>query len=308
MENRIPSYLLKSETQTLKSETIKKGKFSFLDKTIQNSARAIKSIYLQGENAAKENFIHKINPHIKLITLLLMVIVLSVTNSVVAQLLSTAFIFLLFILAGLKVFQVYKRIFFLAFFFGFIVILPASLNIVTHGEIVFNIISFNQPTDFWIYHIPQNIGITENGLQVVLLVFLRVLNSISFALLIVFTTSFPGFIKSFKLLGIPDTFLMIIMLAYKYIFLLSRTIEEAYFALKSRLVGNLKNKSIRKLVSGRIFYIFRRSRTTYESTYLAMISRGYTGKIHFHSVKKFDVMDILALLIVVAFSVGILFI
>ena len=185
-----------------------------------------------------------------------MAIVISVVSNLVTQILITAFVLLLYIIARLKLFDVYRKIFFLAFVFGFLVVLPAALNVITPGKIIFNIIRFNKPSHFLIYDIPQNIGFTINGFQVVSIVFLRVLNSVSFALLVVFTTPFPSFIKSFKMIGVPDTFLMIISLAYKFIFILSRTIEETYFAFKSRLSGNIKSVSIRKLIGGSdIFYI-----------------------------------------------------
>jgi cobalt/nickel transport system permease protein len=164
------------------------------------------------------------------------------------------------------------------------------------------------PSHFWIYNIPENIGVTEDGIKIVSLLFLRVLNSVSFALLIVFTTSFPAFVKSIKIIGVPDTFLMIISLAFKYIFLLSRTIEETYFALKSRLVSNIKNSNIRKLVGGLIFVIFKRSMTNYENTYYAMVSRGYSGKIILHSKQHFTTGDFVALIIIVAFGIGIILI
>jgi cobalt/nickel transport system permease protein len=194
---------------------------------------------------------------------------------------------------------VYRKIFLLAFIFGLLVVLPASLNVITPGKIIFNIITFNKPSHFLIYNIPQNIGVTINGLNVVTLVFLRVLNSISFALLVVFTTPFPSFIKSFKMIGVPDTFLMIISLAYKYIFILSRTIEETYFAFKSRLSGNVKSDSIRRLIGGRIFFIFKRSMIIYQSTYDAMVSRGYTGKVILHSQNHFSFKDFVVLVIIV---------
>ncbi|MDO9339636.1 MAG: cobalt ECF transporter T component CbiQ [Bacteroidales bacterium] len=306
MENKIPSYLLQTVYDQYELAKVKRAKLSFLDKTIINSATAVKSIYLQAENATKENFIQKINPHVKLISLIYLVVMISLVDNLVAQILTTAFIFLLYIIAKLKIFQVYRKIFFLAFIFGFLVVLPASLNVITPGKIIFNLITFNKPSHFWIYNIPQNIGFTLNGFQVVSLVFLRVLNSVSFSMLIVFTTSFPAFIKSFKILGVPDTFLMIISLAYKYIFILSRTIEETYFALKSRLSGNIKSKNIRKLISGRIFFIFKRSMIIYENTYYAMVSRGYLGTVILHSPKHFAFKDFVALVIIVALGIGII--
>ena len=146
-------------------------------------------------------------------------------------------------------------------------------------------------------------GFTENGIKVVSLVFLRVLNSVSIALLVVYTTPFPSFIKSFKIIGVPDTLLMIISLAYKYIFILSRTIEETYFALKSRLTGNIKSGSLRKLIGGRIFFIFKKSMIIYENTYYAMVSRGYSGKVKLHSQYHFTIKDIIAIVIIVAFGI-----
>ncbi len=303
MENKVPPYLLRTAAAPYESGEIKKAKLSFLDKTILNSARVVKSVYLQEENATRENFIQKINPHIKLISLLYLVVVVSIVHNLQAQILTSFIIFLFYIVARLKILQVYKRIFFIAFIFGFLVVLPASLNVITPGEIIFNLIKFNKPSHFWIYNIPQNIGFTENGLKVVSMVFLRVLNSVSLALLIVFTTPFPSFIKSFKIIGIPDTFLMIISLAYKYIFILSRTIEEMYFALKSRLTGNIKSSKIRKLVSGRIFFIFKRSVVIYENTYYAMVSRGYHGKLKLHSQNHFTYRDIVSLVIIIALGI-----
>jgi cobalt/nickel transport system permease protein len=308
MENKTPAYLLRAGSDQYQPSAAKRARLSFLNRTLINAASAAKSIYVQAENATKENFIHRINPHVKLISLIYLEIVISVTNSLVPQAVITVFIFLLYIIARLEIFYVYRKILILAFVFGFLVIFPASLNFITHGKIIFNLVSFNNPSRFWIYNIPQNIGFTKEGIQVVSLLFLRVLNSVSFALLIVFTTSFPAFIKSFKILGVPDTFLMIITLAYKYIFILCRAIEDTFLSLKSRLISNVKNNTIRKLISGLIFLIFKRSMTTYENTYYAMVSRGYCGKVVLHSQQHFTLADFAALIIIVAFGLGIILI
>ena len=303
MKSKIPSYLLNTERLQYGSIKLKRANLSFLDKTILNSAHIVKSIYLQAENAAKFNFIHKINPHVKLISLIYLAVVISVVSDLPSQILITSFIFSLYIIARLKVFQVYRKIFILAFIFGFLVVFPASLNVITPGKIIFNLITFEKSSQFWIYTIPEKIGFTENGVLVVLLLFLRVLNSVSVALLIIFTTPFPSFIKSFKIIGVPDTFLMIISLAYKYIFILSRTIEETYFALKSRISGNIKSSSLRKLISGRIFFIFKKSMVIYENTYYAMVSRGYNGKVKLHSEHHYTFRDIIAMVVIVTLGI-----
>jgi cobalt/nickel transport system permease protein len=300
MKNDIPPYLLQNVPVHHVPVKLKNTRFSFLDRTLLHIAGTVKSIYLQAENAAQENFIRKINPHIKLFSLIYIVVITSIVSNLYAQMFTTAFILILFIIARLNIQQLYRRIFFIAFIFGFLVVFPASLNIITPGEIKFNLLSFDHSYKFWIYNIPQEIGFTREGFQVVLLVFLRVLNSVSFAILIIFTTSFPSFIKSLRIIGVPDTFQMIISLAYKYIFILSRTIEETYFALRSRLAGNIKSSAIRRLVSGRIFFIFKRSSIIYENTYYAMVSRGYEGKIKLISQNHLTSVDIVALIIIMA--------
>jgi cobalt/nickel transport system permease protein len=306
MKNKIPPYLIQIADDQYNPTKTKRAEFSFIDKTILNSSKAVKSIYLQAENAARDNFIQNINPKVKFISLVYMSIVVSVVSNNLTQILITAFIFFLFIIARLKLIEVYRKIFILAFVFGFLVVLPVSLNIITPGKIIFNIISFNKPSHFLIYNIPQNIGLTINGLKVVSIVFLRVLNSVSFALLVVYTTPFPSFIKSFKMIGVPDTFLMIISLAYKYIFILSLTIEETYFAFKSRLSANINSSNIRELVGGRIFFIFKRSMIIYHNTYQAMVSRGYKGKVVLYYQNHFTYKD-LAMLVIIVIS-GIVFI
>jgi len=136
-----------------------------------NSASAAKSIYIQAENASKKDFISEVHPYIKLISLIYIVIVISVVSNLFTQIIATVFIFSLFIFARLKVFTVYKKIFFLAFLFGFLIVLPASLNLITPGKIILNLFTLNKPLHFWIYNVPQQIGFTENGIRVVSLSF-----------------------------------------------------------------------------------------------------------------------------------------
>jgi cobalt/nickel transport system permease protein len=308
MVNKIPLYLFQTQNDIHEKTKLKKANLSFLDKTILYAARAVKSIYQQAENATRDNLIHNIHPYIKLFALIYLIVIISFVNTLNAQLMATFLILICYVIARLKIAEVYLKVFLLAFIFGFIIVLPASLNIITPGEIIINLIKLNRPRYFWIYVIPQNIGFTMEGFQVVSLFFLRVLNSISLAMLVVFTTSFPSFIKSFKIMGVPDTFLLIISLAYKFIFILSRTIEETYFALKSRLLGTIRNRHIRNLIGGRVFFIFKKSMIIYENTYYAMVSRGYKGKIFLYSQHPFTLRDFVALLIIIVSGIGIILI
>jgi cobalt/nickel transport system permease protein len=306
MNSDIPPFLLHSEQHETDFSSLRRVRVTFIDRTIRAAGRTVKNIYLQAENAEGKTFIYRINPYIKFISLLYMAIVLSITSELKGQLIATAFIACIYILSGMKVFDVYKKVFTVAFVFGFLVVFPASLNIITRGKIVLPLFRLTGQSHLWIYNIPAVIGITDAGLQVVLLIFLRVFNTVAFTLLIVFTTPLPSLIKSFKIVAVPDTFLLIITLAYKYIFILSGTIEETYLSLKSRLTCSLKNRNIHKLIGSRIYFIFKRSARVYENTYMAMTSRGYTGKAKLYSDLHFKAMDFISLAFTV--SIGIIMI
>ncbi|OFY49560.1 MAG: hypothetical protein A2W85_06925 [Bacteroidetes bacterium GWF2_41_31] len=308
MATNLPRYLLENEPLNSQVNSGKKVLVSVIDKTILNAAKTVKSVYVQAENATEGGVLHSIHPKVKFFALIFMAVIISLVNNLAGQMCISVFVFILVLMGRINILRIYGKILFLAFLFGFLVVFPASLNIITPGKVILNLVSLGQSYQFWIYHIPQNIGFTSEGVQVVGLIFLRVWNSVSFSILIMLTTSFPAFIKSFKLVGVPDTFLMVITLAYKYIFILSRTVEETYLALKSRLFQNPGNGQLRKLISGRVFFMFKRSVSQYENTYYAMVSRGYNGQIMPEPPQPLTTKDYMAIGIVVAFGIAVKFI
>ena len=295
MKNKIPQYLSVRDNDSSAGFPPHRTGMAFIDKTLLNVAGAVKEAYLQAESAEGKSFIYKINPYIKVISLIYLAIILSLTSTLHGQLAAAFFVFFIFFIAGFKKPDIFLKIFTIALFFGLFISLPASLNIITPGKIIIPLISFSEPVHLWIYNIPDVIGITDSGIQVVIIFFLRILNTVAFTMLSVFTTPLNSFIKSFRIIGIPDTFLLIITLAYKYIFILTAIIEETYFALKSRLTGHIKSKGIRELIGSRIFFIFRRSASVYENTYMAMLSRGYGGNVKLHSEIKLRMKDLAAM-------------
>ena len=308
MGSKIPPFLLKEEPYKIFSDESGKIRFSSLDQTITKVAKSLKTLYLQAESADRCNFICDLNPATKVILFVYLVVIISLVNSLLSQFLLSCFIFVLFLLSGIRMFQVYQKILILAFFFGFLLSAPAALNVITPGEMVIHIVTMQKPHDFWIYHIPAEIGITTDGCRIVIRLFLRVLNSVSLSLLLAYSTSFPRILKAFGVFHIPDTLLMVVWLAYKFIFILCRTIEDTFLAAKSRFIRNVKNKVLRKIVAGRIFFIYRKAHLTYEQTYSAMISRGYEGKIILVAENKINAKGFLIVICVVIAGAVALFI
>ncbi|HBG71024.1 MAG: hypothetical protein A2W93_03025 [Bacteroidetes bacterium GWF2_43_63] len=308
MSIHVPAFLTEENTSESVSGTGRKQRMPFLDKTLKAVAGTVKTMYIHSETGARDKLLYRINPLVKFFSFIFFIVAISLAHSIESQLIATGLIASFYLISGISYRFVYRKILVLACVFGLLIFLPALLNVITPGKIVLPLLHFQREFHWWIYKIPASIGITEEGVYVVSRLFLRVFNSISLAMLYVYSSSFSQITKGMKVFFIPDTFLMIMTLAYKFIFILSKTIEETYLALRSRLAGNVKSASIRSIISGRVFFIFRRSQRQYEQTYAAMISRGYTWEVKLLRQKKFRIADGVVLLVCVGSGLVIIFV
>jgi len=307
MSIEFPAFLTEPNPAVKPVTNRRKSRMPFLDKTLKTVAGTVKTMYVHSETGARDKVLFRINPLVKFFSFIFLIVSISLAHSIESQLLASGIILIFYLISGISYRYVYKKILVLSVVFGLLIFLPALLNVITPGKIIHPLFHFEKESQWWIYRIPQTIGITEEGTYVVTRLFLRVLNSISLALLYVYSSSFAQIVKGMKVFFIPNTFLMIMTLAYKFIFILSKTIEEAYLALRSRLVGNVKDKNIRSIISGRVFFIFKKSKSHYEQTYAAMISRGYTGKITLRRTRQFWLRDLITLLTALIAGFAIIF-
>lgn len=292
MKNKIPAFLLEQPSSVRFTGTGGKLKRTFLEKGIHHLADVIKSAYLQWETASKDSPFHRIDARVKVLFLLYYVIIVSLKRELMPEVLIAGFILVLTLVSRLNLIRFYKKVLLLAFFFGFLIALPAALNIITEGKIVFPLVRLSQDYNFWVYHIPREIGITREGMSGVSLLTLRVLNSLSISFLVLSTTSFPDIIKALKVLRVPDSFLMIITLCYKYIFIFAKTVEDMHLARKSRTAGQADNAEARRWIAGRIGFVFKKTRLRCEEIFKAMLGRGFSEDIKLYEPGKLNSHDL----------------
>jgi len=278
---------------------------SFIDKGLKSLSQVIKTGYIQWELASKEGLFQKLDARIKTLAGIFFIIIVSLKKEIMPEATIAVFIFLLCLAARIDLTEFYRRVLIFGFIFGFLVAAPSALNLISKGEVLFPLIRFSQPYDFWIYHIPAEIGITREGTHGVMLLTLRVMNSIALSLFVLSTTYFQDIIKALKALKVPDVFLMIITLSYKYIFIFAKTVEDMHLAKKSRLLGELNDTEGRQWITGRIAFIFKKTQLKCDEIFKAMIGRGFTNEVKLPGFKKMSSLDWAAG--IASFSVGILF-
>jgi cobalt/nickel transport system permease protein len=291
MESKIPSFLLEKAPIRSNQPRQRGLKLSFLEESIRRLSKIAKEGYLQGETASEAHFLQKIDARIKVLFLVFFVIIVSIKREIVPELALGAFVFCLVILGRLNVTALYKRVLLCGFFFGFLIALPSACNIITRGDLLVVLLRLSRGYHFWVYNIPKEIGITKQGMLGVTLLTLRVMNSVAISLLVLYTTPFTEIIKALKAFRVPDSFLVIVTLSYKYIFILLKTVEEMYLAKKSRSFGALSNSEGRSWVAGRMGLLFRKSMLNCEEVFKAMLSRGFSDTIRIPAVRKLNLRD-----------------
>lgn len=266
-------------------------KVPFIDKSISHLAGVIRTSYFQWDTASQAGFFQGLDGRVKVLFLAFFLVIVSLKKDLTGQ--SAIFLFVMFLVAvsGLSLVVIYRRVLFFGFIFGFLVAFPASLNVITKGDVVLHIVSLDSAHDLWIYHIPKDIGLTKEGLTGVSILTMRVMNSLSLTLFVLYTTPFTEIIRALKVMGVPDAFLVIINLAYKYIFIFARTVEDMHLAKKSRQVGAIGDSEARRWVAGRLALLFRKTQIRCEEIFKAMLSRGFSGEVRLPGFRRLSRRD-----------------
>ena len=291
MKSKVPAFLLGSPPALSKTRGGGKVDISYLDKGIRDFASLFTEGYAQWELSSRRSFLHDLDARIKIVFWILLIVVISLKRAVLPEAVIFICIFMLAALCRLNLIAFYKKVLLLGFAFGFIISIPSAFNVIVPGKVIIPILTLSHSHDFWIYHIPQVIGITDSGLSLVSLLTLRVLNSLSVSFLILYTTPFAEIIKALKVFRVPDTFLIIISMTYKYIFTFAHIVSEMYLAKKARLAGGNSRKEAREWIAGRIAFVFKKTQLECEEVFKAMNARGFSGEVRLYHHRKLTGKD-----------------
>jgi cobalt/nickel transport system permease protein len=176
-----------------------------------------------------------------------------------------------------------KRVWLFVPLFTGIVVLPATLNIVTPGEIVV-------PLGTWFGH---PIGMTSQGLTSAALIVTRVATSISLVVLLTLTTSWTRLLAALRALFVPRIFILVLGMAYRYVFHLLTSVTDMYESRRARSAGSpSETQSGRAFVAATAGALFGKTHALSEEVHMAMVSRGYTGDARSMQAFRIRAIDI----------------
>jgi cobalt/nickel transport system permease protein len=122
-------------------------------------------------------------------------------------------------------------------------------------------------------------SITRQGLHTAMMLVLRVETAVTFTTVLVLTTPWAQVLKALRSLGLPKEVIMMLAMAYRYIFLLAETANQMFESRESRRIGALGGREQRRLVAQTAGVLMSKSLDLSQEVFLAMQSRGYRGDV-----------------------------
>jgi len=283
---RTPQWLLQGELAMCPCGCIgRRKRGSFVEKTLTGSAGLLRQVMFSEDVATRRGLMQRIDPRVKLASLLVLLVALGLVHHLQVLLAGYAGTLLLAAASGLPVGFFVKRVWLFVPIFTGIVVLPATLSIVTRGEVVLQLWS-------WHGH-PQ--GFTAQGLTGAALVVSRVATSISLVVLLTLTTPWVRLLAALRSLGVPRIFILVIGMAYRYIFLLLGSVTDMYEARKARTVGAQQHdRGARAFLSASAGNLFGKAHHLSEEVHQAMTARGYRGDAKSIQTFRLTTLDALA--------------
>ena len=289
----VPAWLLQQDVAMCPCGCIgKRRKGSYLAKTLEGGTRLLQQVMFGEDVAGNAGLLQRVDPRVKLISLLVLLVVGSLARSMATLVVMYGLTLVLAAVSALPIGFFVKRVWLFVPIFTGIAVLPATLSIVTSGDVVLTL---------WHWHgTPQ--GFTEQGLAAAARVVCRVAVSISLVVLLTLTTPWVRLLAALRGLGVPRIFILIIGMAYRYIFLLLGTVTEMFLARQARTPGTPKHdSSARAFLGAGVGTLLGKAAHLSEEVHHAMVARGFRGDAKTLDQSRLRNVDVVyAALVVVA--------
>jgi cobalt/nickel transport system permease protein len=247
----------------------KRKKGSFVEKTLTSASNLMRQAMFSEDVAAQSGFLQRLDPRVKILSLLALLIATAFLRHIYALLGMYAITLVLATVSGLPLGFFVKRVWLFIPIFTGIIVIPAMFSFITPGNVVVPMLHWNGSA----------VGLTSQGITAAAIIVLRVATSVSLVVLLTLTTPWVKLLSALRALYVPKIFILIIGMCYRYLFLLLNSVTDMFTSRKSRSIGNDQGdvKEGRRFVSASVGALFGKSHALSEEVHQAMVSRGYSG-------------------------------
>ena len=247
-----------------------KSSRGFFEKTLNDITGTLEQTLFAEEISRQAGLLQSLDPRAKLIGALALLIAISLSHNLIVIL--ALYILTLPVAFASRVPMGFylKRVWMFMPFFTGIVALPALFSPFSPGAPIITLIDLASPRVY--------LAITQPGVITAAFLLLRVGASVSIAVLLILTTRWTTLLKALHVLHVPQIFVLILGMTYRYIYVLLHAANNMFLARKSRVVGRVSASDDRRWLANSMGMLFAKSYELSDQVYLAMQSRGFRGE------------------------------
>jgi cobalt ECF transporter T component CbiQ len=217
------------------------------------------------ELAKKKGLLQRLDPRVKIIAIMPLIVIaalarqLQVIGALFAIAVATA------LLSKVPLGMLAKRVWLAVLTFTGLISLPALF--LTPGRAIYSL-----PFLGW--------TVTGPGLRAAAYLTMRAETAATFSILVALCTPWDNVLKALRVLRLPTVVVVILGMTYRYIFLLLRTAHDMFESRKSRMVGQLEGRELRRMATASAGVLMSKTLQLGGDVYLAMRSRGFGGEVY----------------------------
>ncbi len=256
----------------------------FMRRAVGSLARMLEEMLANETIARKPGLLQMVDARAKVLGLLGMLVIVTLLRHLPTLCLAYTFCLVLALLSRVPLRRV-AGVWLAVPLFSALIVLPATLNIVTPGHPVVTLWHATNIAK------PHSLFITDAGLLLAARFILRIAVCVTLALLLTATTPVNRLFRGLRALGVPVLFIMLLSMMARYLSVFLRAAEEIHLAKISRSItlGTLRQEQA--WVAAGMGALFRRTQAMSNAVYLAMLSRGYTGEIYLLDAPRWRLAD-----------------
>jgi cobalt ECF transporter T component CbiQ len=265
-----PAWLLESEAGAFPIGCSgKRRRGGALEHTLDGLAKLVRQAITSEEIAARPGLLQRLDARVKLLSVLALLVAVGLVRHI--PVLAGIYLLALMLAAASRIGLLWfaKRVWLFIPIFTGLIVAPAMFGFVTPGEVVL-------PLGHWFGH---EVGLTRQGLTSAGLIVCRVATSISLVVLLTLTTFWPRLLSALRALFVPRLLVLVLGMAYRYLFVLLDSVSEMVTARRARTIGAKRSGRGARMVAG--FSggaLFGKAHALSEEIHQAMLARGFRGE------------------------------
>lgn len=262
---------------------------NFLERTLASFLSAVEHA-LDAEDIAKANgLLQRLDPRIKVVGILILIIAAATAHKL--WVIGAVFAVALVLAASSRVSPLLlaKRVWIPVLLFTGVIALPAPF--VIPGRVVARLPGLGWP-------------LTAQGLLSASYLVSRVETASTLSVLLILSTPWNHVLKALRVLRIPVVVVVILGMAYRYIFLLIDSARDMLESRRSRMVGELPGPERRRLAAASVGVLMSKTMQLSGDVYSAMLSRGFRGEVYMLDDFRTAALDWIMLCLFAALAAG----